>query len=60
MGGIRVVPRGSACVSHAGSSAYSPYSCITPHADEPTTGGLGMRVICSFISKGVSCLASEK
>lgn len=32
----------------------------TPCAGEPATGGLGMWAVCSFISKGMSCLASEK
>lgn len=34
--------------------------CVTPYAGEPATGGLGMWAVCSFISEGMSCLASEK
>lgn len=34
--------------------------CVIPCAGEPATGGLGMWAVCSFISKGMSCLASEK
>lgn len=34
--------------------------CVTPYAGEPATGGLGLWAVCSFISKGMSCLASEK